>query len=327
MHPFHVGEALRLVRLGQHRPGHSALMFPPTPAPTTSFASTLTPASSDENDDDNDDMLDASKGFHRFRSSFSTPSDSGRGSTGGFSCTYAFTSTPLPHRGAFILASDPKETPSSALGAPPGDEEDGGLLMKNWTWADNEVEGNKEPTEDTGDESLINSGEIELFKGIIKSPTGDQPSTAPKSGDKWGSTHLDGSFISSDSSIEDLDASRGAWAKKKVATPTKTSNPCQWSDEDIYIVRQIHYKTDLKCFQTYHLNKIAPTDISSINTKYHSTYIAVPRVDPGSVIRKSVFSVAAYCETLRLQGGDTSKFDKEVGINFKKCERLKSRSR
>ena len=42
------------------------------------------------------------------------------------------------------------------------------------------------------------------------------------------------------------------------------------------------------------------------------------RADPGSVIRKSVFSVAAYRETLQLQGGDTSKFDKEVGTNFKK---------
>ena len=28
--------------------------------------------------------------------------------------------------------------------------------------------------------------------------------------------------------------------------------------------------------------------------------------------------MAAYCETLQLQGSDTSKFDKEVGTNFKK---------
>ena len=41
-------------------------------------------------------------------------------------------------------------------------------------------------------------------------------------------------------------------------------------------------------------------------------------VDPGSVIKKSVFSVAAYCATLKQQGGNTSKFNKEVGTNFKK---------
>ena len=55
-----------------------------------------------------------------------------------------------------------------------------------------------------------------------------------------------------------------------------------------------------------------------MNTKDHSIYIEVVRADPGSVIRKSVFSVAAYRKTLRLQGGNTSKFDKEVGTNFKK---------
>ena len=101
-------------------------------------------------------------------------------------------------------------------------------------------------------------------------------------------------------------------------TPTKASHPSQWRDEDIDVVCQIRYKTDLKRFQTYRTNKIASADIASINTKDHSANIEVARVDPGSVIRKSVFSMAAYCETLRLQGGDTSKFDKEVGTNFKK---------
>ena len=42
------------------------------------------------------------------------------------------------------------------------------------------------------------------------------------------------------------------------------------------------------------------------------------QADPGSVIKKSVFSVAAYCAPLKQQGGNTSKFDKEVGTNFKK---------
>ena len=42
--------------------------------------------------------------------------------------------------------------------------------------------------------------------------------------------------------------------------------------------------------------------MASINTKDHSTYIEVARGDPGSVIHKSVFSVAAYCEVLNQKG-------------------------
>ena len=304
-------------------PKNCALMFPPAPAPAppTSFATTFRPALSDENN--NDDTLGASEGFHGFGSSLPTPSNSGRRSTGGFSHTLAFTSTPLPHRGAFILASDPKEVPSSAPGAPPGDKEDLGQELINEELdlgleADDEAEGEKEPTGHAGDESLIDLGEVKLLKEIIKTPIGDQPSTAPKSGDKLGSTHLDGGSGSSDSSIEDLDASRGTRAKEKVMTPTKALHPSQWSNEDIDIVCQIHYKTDLQCFQTYCHNKIDPGDISSINTKDHSAYIDVLRADPSSVIRKSIFSVSAYHETIRLQGGDTSKFNKEVDIKFKK---------
>ena len=164
---------------------------------------------------------------------------------------------------------------------------------------------------------MIGPGDIELLKNIIKIPTGNQPSTAPKSGDKRGSTHLDSGSSSLDSSIKDLDA-KGTRAKKKGAMPTKTSHPSQWSDEDIDVVRQIHYKTDLKCFQTYHHNKIDPADIALINTKDHSAYIEVARVNPGSVIRKSIFSIGAYRKTLQQQGGDTSKFNKEVDTKFKK---------
>ena len=56
--------------------------------------------------------------------------------------------------------------------------------------------------------------------------------------------------------------------------------------------------------QTYLRNKIDPDDMASINTKDHSTYIEVARADPGSVIRESVFSVAAYREVLDRKGGD-----------------------
>ena len=58
--------------------------------------------------------------------------------------------------------------------------------------------------------------------------------------------------------------------------------------------------------------------MASINTKDHSAYIKVARADPGLVIRKSVFSVAAYREVLKQKGGDVSRFDKEVESMFKK---------
>ena len=59
-------------------------------------------------------------------------------------------------------------------------------------------------------------------------------------------------------------------------------------------------------------------DLSTINTKDHSTYIEIAKAHPGTVIKKSVFSVAAYRQVLRLKGDDTSKFDREVGAAFKK---------
>ena len=185
--------------------------------------------------------------------------------------------------------------------------------------ADDEANANKEPTEDIRDELDIDSEEVQMLKQIIKPAAAGQPSTAPKSGDKWGSTHLNGGSGSSDSSGEDLDASRGTRTKKKTLTPTKASHPNQWSEEDIDIVHQIHYKMDLQHFQTYRTNKIDPANLTSINTRDHSAYLEVAQVDPGSVIKKSVFSIVAYRATLKQQGGDTSKFDKEVGTNFKKA--------
>ena len=95
-------------------------------------------------------------------------------------------------------------------------------------------------------------------------------------------------------------------------------HPSQWAEEDIDVVRQTRYKMDLQRFQTYRQNKIDPGDMASINTKDHSAYIEVAWADPGSVIRKSVFSVAAYCEVLNQKGSDVSRFDKEVETMFKK---------
>ena len=184
--------------------------------------------------------------------------------------------------------------------------------------ADDEANADKEPTEDVGDELKIDPEEVQMLKQIIKPTAGGQPSTTPKLGDKRGSTYLNGSSGSLDSSGEDLDASRSARTKKKMSMPTKASHPNQWSEDDIDIVCQIHYKTDLQCFQTYRTNKIDPADLASINTRDSSAYLEVVWADPGSVIKKSVFSMAVYHATLKQQGGDTSKFDKEVGTNFKK---------
>ena len=76
--------------------------------------------------------------------------------------------------------------------------------------ADDEADADKEPTEDVGDKLDIDPEEIQMLKQIIKPAAGGQPSTAPKSGYKRGSIHIDSGSGSSDSSGEDLDASRGA---------------------------------------------------------------------------------------------------------------------
>ena len=97
-----------------------------------------------------------------------------------------------------------------------------------------------------------------------------------------------------------------------------SSNTGQWTDEDLDVVHQLRYKTNLDCFQTYRHNKIMPADLSTINTKDHSAYIEIAKAHPGTVVKKSVFSIVAYRQMLRLKDGDTSKFDREVGATFKK---------
>ena len=206
-------------------PKNCALMFPPPPVPMPpkSFSSTFRPASSDEDDDDDDNTL-GTKSFCHFNTSSPAPSVSGHGSTGSFSRTPSFASTPLPHGGAFHLVSDPKEMPSSAAGTLQGNEGAGGRglfdeELEMSLEADDKADANKEPTEDVGDELKIDPEEVQMLKQIIKPVTGGQSSTAAKSSNKRGSTHLDGSSSSSNSSGEDLDASRGARAKKKMSMP------------------------------------------------------------------------------------------------------------
>ena len=186
--------------------------------------------------------------------------------------------------------------------------------------ADDEADGDKEAAKDAADDPPADPNEVKLLKTIIpKVPPSGQPSTAPKSGDKRGSTHLDGGSSPSESSAEDLDTSQSSTRpKKKGGTPTKVTSPNQWSKADVDIMRQIQYKTDFKCFQTYRTNKIDLADLTCINTVDHSAYLDMAHADPGLVIPKSVFSMAAYRATLKQQGGDIAKFEKEVGTNFKK---------
>ena len=109
-----------------------------------------------------------------------------------------------------------------------------------------------------------------ILQGIVNPGPGGQPPTMPKSGKKWDLAHLDGSGFSN-SSGEDLDA-KGVKNKKKGVMPTKTaSNTSQWAEEDIGIVRQYRYMTDMDRFQTYHWNKVDPADLATINTKDHSS--------------------------------------------------------
>ena len=110
--------------------------------------------------------------------------------------------------------------------------------------ADNKGDGEKDPGE--GEDLNIDATEVKILQGIINPSTHEQAPSLPKSGEKRGSGHLDGS-ISSNSSAEDLDA-KDAQPKKKVLTPVKmaSSNTGQWTDEDLNVVRQLCYKTASK---------------------------------------------------------------------------------
>ena len=295
-------------------PKNCALMFPLPPPPSVAlFSTTFRPQSSDDDDADN---YGAGSSFRRFDSSLSAPVHGDLSRTG---CSYM--STPLLRGGAFRLSTDPKEPPSSSLSmAPDNDEERGSQLgddnLDMGQEADDEGDGEKDLA---GDETLPDPSKLELLQEIIDPAAHNQPPPVPKSGNKRGPSHVNSSSASSDLSVEDLDA-KGACPKKKGLTSTKASglHPSQWMDEDIDVVRQTRYKTDLQHFQTYCLNKIDPGDISSINTKDHSAYIEVAWADPGSVIRKSILSIVAYREVLKWKGSDISWFDKEVGTMFKK---------
>ena len=226
-------------------PNNCAIMFPQAPVPAESFSTTFRPVSSKE--ENNDKPI--GQGICRFESSTPAPSGCGHGNSGH---SPAFPSTPLLHGGCFILSSDQKEVPSSSLSAPPLEGKDPGLwpLDKDLDMgldADDKDDGVKDPGE--GKDLNIDAAEVEILQGIINPGAHEQAPSLPKSGEKRGSSHLDGS-IGSDSSIEDLDAKDTR--PKKVSMPVKVaSNTSQWTDEDLDMVRQLRCKTDLDRFQTY----------------------------------------------------------------------------
>ena len=181
-------------------PNNCAIMFPQAPSSAESFSATFWPVSSEE--DDNDEPFNW--GISWFESSTLAPSGHGRGCSGH---SPAFSSTPLLHRGRFILSSDQKELPSSSLGAPPLEGQDPGLRpldkdLDGGLEANDEGDGEKDSGE--GKDPNVDAAETEILQGIISLGTHDQAPTLPKSGEKRGSGHLETS-IGSDSSAEDLD--------------------------------------------------------------------------------------------------------------------------
>ena len=80
-------------------PNNCAIMFPQAPTPSESFSATFRPVLSEEEDYDEP----ISQGICRFKSSTPTPSAHGRDCSGH---SLAFISTPLLHRGCFILSSN-----------------------------------------------------------------------------------------------------------------------------------------------------------------------------------------------------------------------------
>ena len=182
-------------------PNNCAIMFPQALMPAESFSATFRPVSSSEEDDDEP----INQGIHRFESSTPVPSGRGHGSSGH---SLAFLSTPLLHRGCFILSSNRKEVPSSSLGALPLDGKDPGLRPLDEdldAGLDANDEGDGENDQGEGEDLNIDAAEVEILQNIINPGTHGQAPSLPKSGEKRGSGHLETS-IGSDSSTEDLDA-------------------------------------------------------------------------------------------------------------------------
>ena len=182
-------------------PNNCTIMFPQAPSSAESFSTTFQPVSSEEEDDD--ELIN--QGIRRFELSIPVPSGHGRSHSGH---SPAFSSTPLRHRGRFILSSDRKEPLSSSLGTPPLEGEDPGLRPLDEdldAGLEADDEGNGEKDQGEGKDPNVDATEIEILQGIINLGAHDQAPALPKSGEKRGSGHLKTS-IGSDLSAEDLDA-------------------------------------------------------------------------------------------------------------------------
>ena len=157
-------------------PKNCALKFPPPPLPLVALFSTTfrLQLSDDNDDDDNADNYSTGSSFRRFDSSLSMPAPGDLSRTGRTGRPY--TSTPLLHRGAFRLSTDPKEPPSSTLSTAPDDDEERGSQLGDDNLdmgqeADNEGDGEKDPA---GDETLPDPSKYELLQEIIDPATHNQ---------------------------------------------------------------------------------------------------------------------------------------------------------
>ena len=300
-------------------PKKCALMFPPAPAPASaqpvSFSSMFKPVPSDGDEDDDNDTLGTGGGLLKFSTSTPMLSGSRCGSAAMFSDAPSFTSGALPHAGAFLLASDNLAVPGTSAhvrGSHAGNPDLGEEV-------DNEDDLEKGVGKDASGEPTLDTDEMALLEDIIPwvAPQ-SRPPVMPKSGNKRAVTHFDGGSASSESSAEDLNATRlASRSSKKGGTPTKVSSPDQWSTSDVDTVRQLQYKADFQHFRDYRDEKISLANKKSINTVNHSAYLATAHKAPNTVIARCVFSVANYQAVLQKQGGDVAKFDQEAKY-FKK---------
>ena len=127
--------------------------------------------------------------------------------------------------------------PSSSLGAPPaGSGEPRSQTFDEDVDFEADDEGEGKENQPGGDDSIIDTEELEILQGIINPAASDKPLTTPKLGNKWGSGHLNGLGFSN-SSGEDLDA-KSVRNKKKGAMPSKwhptlTSGPRKISTSSV----------------------------------------------------------------------------------------------
>ena len=156
--------------------------------------------------------------------------------------------------------------------------------------------------------------EIEILHGILPMGHSTKLPSMPKSGGKWGSSQLDAS-ASSESSGKDLDAKgmksgRRDWClpKQCSARTSRLRRTLKWCVSTI-----IRWTSTIQELQVQSHGASRPKNYQHQGPQHLYWYC-----EAGTVIEKSMFSVEAYREVLRLKGGDMTKFDKEVDAKFKK---------